>query len=34
VNISPKKNGGKLVVTYYSDDDLDRIQGLMGSKRK
>ena len=34
VDISPKKNGGKLVVTYYSDDDLDRIQGLMGSKRK
>ena len=33
VDISPKKNGGKLVVTYYSDDDLDRIQGLMGSKR-
>ena len=34
VDISPKKNGGKLVVTYYSDDDLDRIQELMGSKRK
>ena len=34
VEISPKKNGGKLVVTYYSDDDLDRIQELMGSKRK
>jgi len=34
VDISPKKNGGKLVVTYYSDDDLDRIQGLIGSKRK
>ena len=34
VDISTKKNGGKLVVTYYSDDDLDRIQGLMGSKRK
>ena len=33
VDISPKKNGGKLVVTYYSDDDLDRIQRLMGSKR-
>jgi ParB family transcriptional regulator, chromosome partitioning protein len=33
VDISPKKNGGKLVVTYYSDDDLDRIQGLMGSKK-
>jgi ParB family chromosome partitioning protein len=34
VDILPKKNGGKLVVTYYSDDDLDRIQGLMGSKGK
>jgi ParB family transcriptional regulator, chromosome partitioning protein len=34
VDISPKKKGGKLVVTYYSDDDLDRIQGLMGSKGK
>ena len=34
VDISTKKNGGKLVVTYYSEDDLDRIQGLMGSKRK
>ena len=34
VDISPNKNGGKIVVTYYSDDDLDRIQGLMGSKRK
>jgi ParB family transcriptional regulator, chromosome partitioning protein len=34
VDISPKKNGGKLIVTYYSNDDLDRIQGLMGSKRK
>jgi ParB family transcriptional regulator, chromosome partitioning protein len=33
VDISPKKNGGKLVLTYYSDDDLDRIQGLMGSKK-
>ena len=32
VDISTKKNGGKLVVTYYSDDDLDRIQGLMGKK--
>tara|TARA_B100001123_G_C15326870_1_gene1029863 strand:+ start:1547 stop:2416 length:870 start_codon:yes stop_codon:yes gene_type:complete len=33
INISPKKNGGKLVVTYYSDDDLERIQQLMGSKK-
>jgi ParB family chromosome partitioning protein len=30
VEISPKKNGGKLVVIYYSDDDLERIQQLMG----
>ncbi|MFT4577626.1 MAG: ParB family chromosome partitioning protein [Nitrospinales bacterium] len=34
VDISPKKNGGKLVVTYYSEDDLDRIQGLIGNKRE
>jgi ParB family chromosome partitioning protein len=34
VDISPKTNGGKLVVSYYSDDDLERIQGLMGSKRR
>jgi ParB family transcriptional regulator, chromosome partitioning protein len=30
VDINPKKKGGKLVVTYYSDDDLDRIQDLIG----
>ena len=30
VEISPKKTGGKLVVTYYSDDDLERIQNLIG----
>jgi ParB family transcriptional regulator, chromosome partitioning protein len=34
VKISPNTNGGKLVVSYYSDDDLERIQRLMGSKRK
>ena len=34
VNISPKKNGGKLVVTYYSDDDLERIQLLIVSNKK
>ncbi len=34
VDISPKKNGGKLVVTYYSDDDLERIQELMGTNKK
>ena len=34
VNILPKKNGGKLIVTYYSDDDLERIQMLMGDSKK
>jgi ParB family transcriptional regulator, chromosome partitioning protein len=34
VDISPKKNGGKLVVRYYSNEDLERIRGLMGSKTK
>ena len=34
VNILPKKNGGKLIVTYYSDDDLERIQMLMGNSKK
>jgi ParB family transcriptional regulator, chromosome partitioning protein len=33
VEINPKKKGGKLVVTYYSDDDLERIQSLIGQKR-
>jgi ParB family transcriptional regulator, chromosome partitioning protein len=32
VEISPKKAGGKLVVTYYSDDDLERIQNLIGKR--
>ncbi len=32
VDISPKKTGGKLVVTYYSDDDLERIQNLIGKR--
>ena len=30
VDIKPAKKGGKLVVTYYSDDDLDRIKDLIG----
>ena len=30
VNITPKKKGGKLIVTYYSNEDLERIQVLMG----
>ena len=34
VDVSPKKIGGKLVVTYYSDDDLERIRQLMGSNKK
>ena len=34
VNILPKKNGGKLIVAYYSDDDLERIQMLMGNSNK
>ena len=34
VNILPKKNGGKIIVTYYSDDDLERIQMLMGHSNK
>lgn len=34
VDINPKKKGGKLVVTYYSDDDLERIQGLIGQIKR
>ena len=34
VDITPKKKGGKLVVTYYSDEDLERIQVLMGKGKK
>tara|TARA_Y100001960_G_C14625991_1_gene803228 strand:+ start:261 stop:1133 length:873 start_codon:yes stop_codon:yes gene_type:complete len=30
VQITPNKTGGKLVVSYYSDDDLERIQDLIG----
>ncbi len=33
VEINPRKKGGKLVVTYYSDDDLDRIQELIGQQK-
>ena len=32
VEINPKKAGGKLIVTYYSDDDLERIQNLIGQR--
>ena len=34
VDIQPTKKGGKLVVTYYSDDDLDRIQDLIGQNKR
>ena len=33
VDIKPTKKGGKLVVTYYSDDDLDRIKDLIGQNK-
>ena len=33
VDIKPAKKGGKLVVTYYSDDDLDRIKDLIGQSK-
>jgi ParB family transcriptional regulator, chromosome partitioning protein len=33
VEINALKKGGKLVVTYYSDDDLERIQNMIGQKR-
>lgn len=29
VEIAPRKAGGKLVITYYSNDDLDRIRGII-----
>lgn len=32
VEIAPRKKGGKVVVTYYSDDDLERIRGMIGRK--
>ena len=34
VEITPKKKGGKLVITYYSNEDLERIQVLMGKGKK
>lgn len=33
VEINSGEKGGKLVVTYYSDDDLDRILDLIGHKK-
>jgi ParB family chromosome partitioning protein len=32
VEIISKQKGGKVVITYYSDDDLERIRGLMVKK--
>ena len=34
VDIKPAKKGGKLVVNYYSDDDLDRIKDLIGQSKR
>ena len=32
VEIAPGKKGGKLIITYYSDDDLERIRGIVVQK--
>ncbi|MFQ5445279.1 MAG: ParB/RepB/Spo0J family partition protein [Nitrospinales bacterium] len=32
VEISPRKKGGKVVITYYSNDDLERIRGMIVKK--
>jgi len=32
VEIVPKQKGGKLVITYYSNDDLERIRGMIAKK--
>lgn len=32
VEILPGKKGGKVVIAYYSDDDLDRIRGMIVSQ--
>ena len=32
VGIVPRKKGGKLVITYYSDDDLERIRTMLIQK--
>ena len=34
VEIAARANGGKLVITYYSDDDLERIRELIVKKSK
>ena len=32
VEIAPGKKGGKLIITYYSDDDLEHIRGMVVQK--
>ena len=32
IGIAPTKNGGKLTITYYSDDDLERIRKMFTQK--
>ena len=32
VGIVPRKKGGKLIITYYSDDDLERIRAMFVQK--
>jgi ParB family transcriptional regulator, chromosome partitioning protein len=32
VEIAPSQKGGKVIVTYYSDDDLERIRGMIVRK--
>jgi len=34
VGIAPTKKGGKLIITYYSDDDLERIRAKLIQKMK
>ena len=34
VGIAPTKKGGKLIITYYSDDDLERIRAMLIQKNK
>ena len=34
VEIAARVKGGKLVITYYSDDDLERLRGLIVKKSK
>jgi len=34
VEIAPTKKGGKLIITYYSDDDLERIRAMFIQKKK